>query len=156
MTDRKRLIAILLVSMIAVPLFAQHAPSTQTLSTPLTATPATDLNTPGTMTMIENRARVFGDRVSGSDTRYFAVRDKDLVSKTSAQVLTALSPTPVITSQQRVREVDIVVDLKKPLVITTTSDSPVNIGSVTVLGKVDNNLTVVNDLLLSGVTIVRK
>jgi len=151
-----RLATVFFVMMIAVPFFAQHAPSPQTLSTPLTATPATDLNTPGTLTLIKNRARVFGDRVSGSDTRYFAVTDKDLAGKTQAQVLAALSPAPVVTSQQRVREVDIVVDLKKPLVITTTSAAPVNIGSVTVLGKVDNDITIVSNVLLSGVKIVRK
>jgi len=155
MSKAWRYAVIIFVAMLAATSWGQHAPSTQTLSTPLAATPATNLNITGTVTMFQNRARVFGDSISGSDTRYFAVTDADLLDKTPAQIQASLSPSAV-TTQQHVRNFDIVVDLSHPLFIPTTSNTPVNIGTVTVKGQVNNNLVVTSDIIASNITIVKK
>jgi len=77
--------------------------------------------------MVVNRSRVLGDKVDGAGTRYFSLRDSDLVGKTPAQVTQRLTPT-VVTPQQSVKTLDIVVDLDRPLFVTTTGKAPFAIG----------------------------
>jgi hypothetical protein len=133
-------------------LSAQQTTAPQTISAPLSATPTNMLAGANTRVMIENRARVFGDRVSGGGTRYFAVTDADLAGKTESQVANILSPT--LAPSQQVRQVDIVVDLHKPVTLTSTSPAPVTIGTVTASAPENNRpLLIVTNISTSGITV---
>ena len=108
----------------------------------------------GTLTMVVNRSRVLGDKVDGAGTRYFSVRDSDLVGKTPAQVTQRLTPT-VVTPQQNVTTLAIVVALDRPLFVSTTGKAPFAIGTALLEGKL-KDLRVNTDITLSGVKITRK
>jgi hypothetical protein len=108
----------------------------------------------GTLTMVVNRSRVLGDKVDGAGTRYFSLRDSDLVGKTPAQVTQRLTPT-VVTPQQSVKTLDIVVDLDRPLFVTTTGKAPFAIGTAILDGKV-KDLQVDSNISLQEVKITRK
>ena len=47
------------------------------------------------LVLIANRARTLGDQVSASRTRYFVVRDTDLLGQPPDAILKRLSPTPI-------------------------------------------------------------
>jgi hypothetical protein len=123
------------------------------VATPVAATPVPE-SIAGTLTMVVNRSRVLGDKVDGAGTRYFSVRDSDLVGKTPAQVAQRLTPT-VVTPQQSVKTLDIVVDLNRPLFVTTTGKTPFAIGTAILDGKV-KDLQVDINISLQEVKITRK
>jgi len=130
---------------------AQHPPIPSTNSIVQSATSgASGTFSPSEVVMIKNRARVLGNKVDGSGTRYFAVTDSDLIDKTPQEVVQRLSP-PTITSGDRVRNMDIVVDLQHPVTIYAPADQPPSIGTVTIsdsdVHSVEvNSFVLINDL----------
>jgi hypothetical protein len=108
----------------------------------------------GTLTMVVNRSRVLGDRVDGSGTRYFSVRDSDLIGKTPAQVAQRLAPS-VVTPKENVRTLEIVVELDRPLFVSTTGKEPFAIGTAILDGKL-KDLQVNTNITLREVKITRK
>jgi hypothetical protein len=151
--------ALSLISAIAIlggaPLQGQHTANVPgaAVAKPVATTPLPE-TVAGTLTMVVNRSRVLGDKVDGSGTRYFSVRDSDLVGKTPAQVTQRLTPT-VVTPQQNVKTVDIVVALDRPLFVTTTGKAPFAIGTAILDGKL-KDLQVNTDITLREVKITRK
>jgi len=107
-----------------------------------------------TLTMVVNRSRVLGDKIDGSRTRYFSVRDSDLVGRTPAQITQLLTPA-VVTPQQNVKTLDIVVALDRPLFVTTTGKAPFAIGTAILDGKL-KDLRVNTNITLREVKITRK
>ena len=120
---------------------------------PVTAAPSTG-NITGTQTMIINRSRVLGDKVDGAGTRYFSVTDSDLAGKKSDEIARRLSPT-VVTPQQKVKTMDVVVDVEHPLFVTTTGKEPFTIGTTIVDGKL-KDLQVNSDITLGELKITKK
>lgn len=81
---------------------------------------------------IEHRARVLGDSVAGNGERYFAVNDRDLTRvKTSAERLALLTPASVKPGD-RVRKVNVVIDVRNPLFLRVPEAELVRLGSVEV------------------------
>lgn len=104
--------------------------------------------------MIRNRARVFGDRITASGERYWSVVDADLNGKTGDQLLQRLSPAAIQAGD--IRQMNILVNLKRNLTIFTTSDRPVEIGTATLDGKGVNSIAVTSIISASGLAIVTK
>lgn len=115
-----------------------------------TMTPATAW----TRTMVVNRSRVLGDKADGSGARYFSVRDLDLAGKTPAQVAQRLTPA-VVTPKENLKTLNIVVDLDRPLFVTTTGQVPFAIGTAILDGKL-KDLQVNTNITLREVKITRK
>ena len=120
---------------------------------PVATTPVPETIT-GTLTMVVNRSRVLGDKVDGAGIRYFSLRDIDLAGKTPAQVTQRLTPA-VVTPQQNVKTLDIVVAIDHPLFVTTSGKAPFAIGTAILDGKV-KDLRVNSNVSLREVTITRK
>lgn len=116
------------------------------------ATQSPDLTTE---TMIRNRSRVFGDRVTASGEKYWSVADADLQGKAADQIKQRLSPAP-ISMRDGVRDMNVLVDLKRHLTVFTTPDHPVDIGTATVDGKDLHSIAVTSIISASGLTIVTK
>ena len=147
----KLLAAIAAIGFLVAPLRAQQPPRIPTDSLVRPATTASSgTYTASTLVMIENRARTLGNRSSASGTRYFAVTDGDLIGKTPDEVLKRLSP-PVITSGAGLRQVDIVVDLQRPITLFPTADQPANVGTAIVQSSGLNNIAV--NSIISGAQI---
>jgi hypothetical protein len=123
------------------------------VANPVATTPVPE-TIAGTLTMVVNRSRVLGDKVDGAGTRYFSVTDSDLVGKTPAQIIQRLTPS-VVTPQQNVKTLDIVVALDRPLFVTTTGKAPFAIGTAILDGKV-KDLQVNTNITLPEVKITRK
>ena len=120
---------------------------------PVTTAPSTD-NITGTEKMIENRSVVLKDKADGSGTRYFYVKDSDLAGKTQAEIVQRLTPIAV-TPQQKVKTMDVVVDVERPLFVTTEGKQPFTIGTTIVEGNV-KDLRVNSDIKLGEVKITKK
>lgn len=81
---------------------------------------------------IEHRARVLGDSVAGNGERYFAVNDRDLRNaKTSAERIAVLTP-PSVKQGDRVRKVNVVIDVRNPLFLRVPDAQLVRLGAVEV------------------------
>jgi hypothetical protein len=128
------------------------ATATAAITKPLASAPVID-NPPGLMVMIENRARVLLDKVDGSGTRYFSVKDSDLAGKTPEEVAKRLSPTPVI--QGNVKKVDVAVDLERPRILYTDGKVPLAIGTTTIEGNV-KDVDIRTSIILNDVTIKKR
>jgi hypothetical protein len=118
------------------------------------AAPAPEGYTQSTLVMIENRARSLGDRTSASGQKYFVVKDADLAGKSPEEVIRRLSPSAIGTVNQ-VRELNILVELDRPLTILAASGEPVNIGTATVERSV-RQIDVRSIILANAITIVNK
>jgi hypothetical protein len=159
-------IAIALVS--GSTLRGQHvAPiSTTGLVKSLTAAPNTD-NVTGTQTMIVNRAHVLKDRVDAEGDLYFFRRYSDVAGKPPQDIEALLTPAPV-TPQQKVRTMNLVVDIDHPLFIVTSKSSsssarkttdgttPFMIGTTIIDGKVSRDLQVNSFITLDELKITNK
>lgn len=88
-------------------------------------------HTPATFVMIENRARTLGNELSGSGTRYFAVRDYDLRGLSPAQALQRLAPSAV-DAGSAVRKLEILIDFQRPLRLEARPGQPIDIGTAVV------------------------
>ena len=108
----------------------------------------------GTEIMFRNRSRVFGDRIVDG-RRYWSVVDADVNGKSNDQVLQRLAPAPIL-ARDGVRELDILVDVKRHLTVFTTPDRPVDIGTATVDAKDVRSISVTSIISASGLTIVTK
>jgi hypothetical protein len=112
----------------------------------LTAAPNTN-NITGTQMMIVNRAHSLKDKVDGEGTRYFSRRYSDVAGKPPEEIEALLTPAPA-TPQQKVRTMNVVVDIEHPLFIVTSKSSstssrnttdgtaPFMIGTTIIDGKV--------------------
>jgi hypothetical protein len=120
---------------------------------PVTVSPRAN-NITGTQTLIINRSRVLLDSVDGAGNRYFSVRDSDLTGKTPVEVVRRLTPTPV-TPEQKVKTMNIVIDIERPLFVTTTGQETFMIGTTVVDGNV-RDLQVNSDITLGTVKITKK
>ncbi len=151
--------ALSLISVIAIlggaTLRGQHTAKVPAVAvaTPVGTTPVPE-TIAGTLTMVVNRSRVLADKVDGAGTRYFSVTDSDLAGKTPAQVIQRLTPS-VVTPQQNVKTLDIVVALDRPLFVTTTGKVPFAIGTAILDGKL-KDLQVNTNITLPEVKITRK
>ena len=104
-----------------------------------------------TPTMIEHRARILGNHASASATRYSTVRDADILGKTEEEALKRLSPVPI--PADTVRQVEVIVDLARPVIIH--SHEPVFVGTAVIEGR-PNNLEVHSTILNSELIIKGK
>lgn len=147
-----------IVAFVSLPtcVHAQHPPTLSTDSL-VRSSAATDSGTytASTLVMIENRARTLGDRVNGSDTRYFAVTDADLIGKKPEEIIQRLSPT-TITAGDQVRKLEIMVDLQRPITLYTDPNQPVNIGTATVQGAGLKNIDVHSSIFANAIQVVTK
>ncbi len=105
-------------------------------------------------TLIRNRAEVDKGRISAAGVKYISVNDSDLRGLTAQQELQRLTPS-VITASDRVRSVELVIDLSKPITVVTSSRQPVMVGTVTVQGKDVHNITV-DENITADITVIRK
>jgi hypothetical protein len=105
---------------------------------------------------IKNRARTLGDAPSGSGTRYFEVTDLDLNSLSASEILRRLSPESAREAAD-IRLIDIVVDLRRPLLLYSKPGQPVTIGTA-VLSAAEAAKTIqVNSIIVSAdITVVGK
>jgi hypothetical protein len=131
---RKHLFTLILVATLISPSWLQAADASRvgSLVRPSTAaaSSARSVVTSGAVTpssLVINRARIFGSQTSASGTRYWAVRDSDLIGKTPDEIIQRLSPSPV-RAGDGVRTMEIVVDLKHPITLYQQA----NIGTVVV------------------------
>lgn len=134
---------------------AQHATKAlgNAVAKPVATTPV-PVETTWTRTMVVNRSRVLGDKADGSGARYFSVRDLDLVGKTPAEVIERLAPA-VVTPNENLKTLNIVVELDRPLFVTTTGTRPFAIGTAILDGKL-KDLQVNTNITLREVKITRK
>jgi len=136
-------------------LVAQPTPSRMPLSLPRsTIANPPSAGTPTPLVMIQNRARVLGDRASANGTRYFSARDLDVAGKSSAEVLKRLSPPPV-NSSDGIRKVEAVIELRHPLTVVSQSRDPILIGTTVVRGPV-HSLEVITSIIKSEIKIIQK
>lgn len=105
--------------------------------------------------LVNNRARTFGNTVSGSGTRYYAVGDADLRGKSSAEILKLLSP-PEIQVTTGLRRVDIVIDVRRPIIVRVAGGETVGIGTTTLNGSALRNVAVRASIFSSNVTVERR
>ena len=119
-----RIVAIVAVPFAAV---AQQVPSSAGITSAATGITADTFST-ADVALIENRARVFKDRLSASGTQYFAVTDRDLAGKSPEQVAASLSPSAIGPG---VRNVEVVVDLHRSVMVAADPAKDLNIGTVT-------------------------
>ncbi|SRR5579885_750412 len=110
---------------------------------------------PSTEVMIRNRARVFRDRLTASGAKYWALTDYDLAGKTPDQVLQRLSPS-AIKASDGVREMNIVVALRKPLTVFAKAGEPISLGTADVEGADVRSISVKSTISINGVNIVPK
>ena len=155
MTKSASVVFIALALLCESALWGQKAANVPTAAVvkPVTATPGTG-NITGTQTMIVNRSRVLGDKVDGAGTRYFSVTNSDLAGKKPSEVAQRLTPT-VVTPQQKVKTMDIVVDVERPLFVTTTGKEPFTIGTTIVEGNL-KDLQVNSNITLGPLKITKK
>jgi hypothetical protein len=86
---------------------------------------------PSAIVSIKNRARTLGNQPSPSNTRYFAVDDAALRGLQPELVIDRLSPS--IAPTEKLRAIEIVVDIKKPISIWNPApNSSVNIGTAVI------------------------
>jgi hypothetical protein len=144
------------IALSAASLCAQQSPRipTDSVVRPST-TVSSGTYTPSTLVMIESRARTLGNRPSASGTRYFAVTDADLIGKTPDEVLKRLSP-PVITAVGGLRQIDVVVDLQRPITLFPTADQPANVGTAVVQSSGFNNIAVNSIIAGAQLTVIPK
>ena len=150
------LLAIGVIGLSGARLCAQQRPAVpmDSIVRPAAAASSTSY-TPSSLVMIENRAKTLGSRLSASGTQYFAVRDADLIGKTPDEVLTRLSP-PVITPGAGLRQVDIVVDLQRPITLFPAADRPANIGTAVVQSMGFTNIAVNSAISGAQITVLPK
>jgi hypothetical protein len=109
--------------------------------------------TPSSLVMIENRARVLGNRLANG-IRYFAVTDSDLIGKTPAEIMQRLSPSP-IRAGDGVRSMEIVVDLKRPLTLYTSGGEP-NIGTAIIQASPSLRQVEIHSSIFANLTVIDK
>jgi hypothetical protein len=118
------------------------------------AAPAPAGYTQSTLVMIENRARTLGQQASASGEKYFVVKDADLAGKTPEEIIRRLSPS-AIGAGDHVREMNILVELDRPLTILASPGDSVNVGTATVEHSI-RQIDVRSIILANGITIVNK
>jgi hypothetical protein len=117
------------------------------------AKPTTASFDPSTIEMVKNRARTFGDQVSGAGKRYWALTDADIQGKTAEQIQRLLTPSEVKPGDG-VRVMDIVVELLGPIKILSSPDKPVYIGTAQVDARAARKIEVNSNIVVNGITIV--
>ncbi len=158
----KLMLTFTLVVLVLVPgLVAQQTPASFAGSLVRSATPppstdaASRTLSPSNQMLIQNRARVYGDRVSANGTRYFYLSDSALRGKSPDEVLQSLSPTP-IGPNDHVRVVETVVNLSHPLTLYADRDQPISIGTAIVQGAGLKNVEAHSNVSTQGLTILPK
>jgi hypothetical protein len=160
-THKVMLVLAVLVLALAPCAVAQQAPASFAGSLVRSATPpiSTDAASrtiaPSTQVLIQNRARVYGDRVSADGTRYFYVSDSTLRGKTPEEVLQNLSPT-AIASNDHLRDIESVVNLSHPLTLYAEPNQSINIGTAIVQGAGLKNVEAHSSVVTQGLTILPK
>jgi len=104
---------------------------------------------------IKNKARTFGDQVSASGTRYSAVIEQDLLGKSPADALRALTPT-VVKEGDGVNRMEVVVELRHPLFVEAKPGEPVAIGTVTIEAGAARHIDVQTDIDVKQITVIGK
>ncbi len=134
---------------------AQQIPSSEIVVQPATTATAETFSA-ADIALIENRARVFRDRLSASGTRYWAVTDRDLVGKSPQAVAAALAPSAITGA---VRKVEVVVDVNRPIAVAPEPKKDLNIGTVTLTPAAamkDTNIQANTYISAPNLRIVRK
>lgn len=108
---------------------------------------------PAELALISHRAKVFGDRVSAAGIQYFAARDADLFGLSREGVLNRLNTTAVTLG---VRRVEIVVDLKRPLVLHVGKTDPALVGTAIVSAEQVRNLEVRSTIFANQIVVLRR
>lgn len=110
---------------------------------------------PSTEVMIRNRAKVFRDRLTASGKKYWSLTDSDLIGKPPDQVLQRLSPS-AIKASDGIREMNIVVDLRKPLTVFAGAGELISLGTAEVEGADLRSISVKSTISTNGVKVVSK
>lgn len=147
-------LAAALLALAAAPAALAQGPASPTaIAPPQIVTSPSGQYDPLAISRVEHFSRVYGDSVSGSGTRFVAVRDQDLAkAKTSADALKLLSPATVKVGDG-VRQVEVVVDLRRPIVLHVPPGTGVRVGTVLVEGN-PQQLTVDTILNVSALTVI--
>ena len=96
--------------------------------------------------MIKNRARTFPNQVTASRTRYFAATD--------AQTLRLLSPIE-IKSGDPVRQVEIFIELQKPITMSADAGKPAYVGTA-IIEAPSTLRQVHSSIFVNGLTVIGK
>lgn len=133
---------------------AASAPAADSASFPISSLMLSPTDTsspafpPSAITIIANRSKAFTE-VSPDGKRFFFLNDYTLHGKSNEQILQILSPA--ITTTSALRSVDIVVDIKKPLILFAEPNQPVDIGTARVTAAAPvTHLDVRSSISLSG------
>lgn len=132
-----------------------HSVTEPALNASSSATMTSSTPDPTMATLVRNRARIFGDRLSAADVRYWYLDGSELKGKTPDQVLQHLSPV-AITAGDHVREMDIVVDLHQPLTIFASPGQSISIGTATVNGADVHSIAVTAIVSMAGLSVTPK
>ena len=149
-------LSLLTVVVFPLSLAAQHTPmvSVDSIVRPATAMSSGDY-TPSSIVMIENRAKVLGNRTTASGTRYFAVKDSDLVGKKPEEIVQSLAPA-AIQAGDGVKKMEVLVNLQKPITLYTNADQPAYIGTVVAQAAGLRQIEVHSSIFTNDLTIVGK
>ena len=155
-TPPKLFLSVAAVVLLPASLSAQRTPivSADSVVRPASAMSSGDY-TPSSLVMIENRARTLGDRCDASGTRYFAVKDSDLIGKKPQEIVQLLAPT-AIKAGDGVRKMEVLVDLQKPIMIYTNPGQSAYIGTVVAQGSGLRQIEVHSSIFANDLTIVGK
>src|SRR4051812_42944647 len=93
---------------------------------PSAGAPRVSFAGPSNQVLIHNRARVYDNHVSGTGTRYFYVLDSALCGNASNKLLHNVLPT--IAPNGCLRDVQVVVDLIRPLTLYADRIRAIHIG----------------------------
>jgi hypothetical protein len=102
---------------------------------------------------IKDRAKAYGEQAAPDGTRYVAITDNDVRGKSPDQIAAILAPK---VNAEDVRKLDMVIDLKRPVTLSSNTNEPVNIGTAQVTAASHLNLDVRSQISISKVKVVPK
>ena len=138
MNARPPAVAVLAVVVLGAPAGAQTSPAVAARALRSAAVTASPTSAPmSVQTLIENRARVLAGQTSPNGTRYWVATDRTLAEANTASLLDRLVP-PSITSQDRVRTLDVLVDIRRRLILRPAPGQTVAIGTAVIAADVRN------------------
>lgn len=153
MTASTCAIVILGLMILTAPAGAQSAPAVAARALRGAATTASPGAAPASVqALIQNRARTLGGQVSPSGTRYWVATDLSLHDASPDALLDRLSPPPV-AAEDRIRTLEILVNIRRPLTVRVPLGQTVAIGTAIVSATAVKQITVNAQIATKGVTI---
>jgi hypothetical protein len=127
-----------------------YSPSPLMLSPTDTSSPTFS---PSAIMFIKDRAKAYGEQAAPDGTQYVAISDNDVREKSPGQIAAILAPK---VNAVDVRKLDLVIDLKRPVTLSSNTNEPVNIGTAQVTAASHLNLDVRSQISISKVKVVPK